>query len=342
MSAIYVTSIGEAPGRVDFCGALAKKLQKDGKKVGFLLPVSLDPGKKDKDVEYMKHVLSLDEPLTLMRPVSISVNDFNNSLGDEVPYWLQKVQNAFTSVSDGKDIVVLEGVSDSAAGASIRVDARIASSLDAKIILFEQYTPKLVPDRIISAARSIRDNLIGVVISNVPEGDIEKVKKKLVSVLEENDITVLGILPSGLSLFTMSIDELAEHVGGSILNAIDHSGNLVASLMTGALSPDSGISYLGLKDNKAVITRGDHADIQLAALSTSTACLVLTENIQPLPSILNRAEELEVPIIVVEKDTVSTLEALEVAMGSAGFYNEDKLQKLMKAIEENIDVSKIY
>ena len=49
--------------------------------------------------------------------------------------------------------------------------------------------------------------------------------------------------------------------------------------------------------NKAVITGGDRADIQLAALETSTKCIVLTGDLYPNAIILARAQECGVPIV---------------------------------------------
>ncbi len=342
MAAVYVASMGDASGKSDFCAVLAKKLQANGKNVGFLMPISIDPGANDKDVHFMKQVLGLDEPVTLLRPVSITADNLKNTLGEEDPSWLREVKNACAKVSEGKDAVVMEGFSGFRAGSdSAKAAARIADAIGAKIMLLVPYEPELKADRIIAAARVVGDSILGIVINGVPEGEIDAIKEKTVAVLEGNDIKVLGILPEGLSLFTASISELVEHVGGSILNSEEHTGDLVESLMVGALSQDSGLSYLSLKNNKAVVTRGDHADIQLAALNTSTRCLVLTENIQPLPAVLSRARELGVPIVVVEKDTVGTIEALQGAMGVAGFYNEEKLEKMMQVFQENIDLDTI-
>ena len=58
------------------------------------------------------------------------------------------------------------------------------------------------------------------------------------------------------------------------------------------------MTYFRRKPNKAVITGGDRADIQLAALETSTRCLILTGNLYPSPAVLNRAEELCVPVLL--------------------------------------------
>jgi hypothetical protein len=114
----------------------------------------------------------------------------------------------------------------------------------------------------------------------------------------------------------LSVGELAKHLGGEILNCPERSEELVENLMVGALSVDSGLDYFRRKANKAVITRGDRPDLQMAALETSTKCLILTGAIRPMPIVLHRAIEKGVPIIVVEEDTISTLRRIEEALGN--------------------------
>ena len=109
----------------------------------------------------------------------------------------------------------------------------------------------------------------------------------------------------------ISIGELADITQGEILNSPERSGTLVENLMVGAMCVDPAPLYFSLKSNKAVITRGDRADIQLGALETETECLILTGGFKPLPSIIQRAEEKQVPIITVGEDTQTTLAKLE-------------------------------
>jgi len=45
--------------------------------------------------------------------------------------------------------------------------------------------------------------------------------------------------------------------------------------MVGAMGQEQALNFLEVKANKAVITGGDRADVQLAALETSTKCLIL-------------------------------------------------------------------
>ena len=81
-----------------------------------------------------------------------------------------------------------------------------------------------------------------------------------------------------------SVGELAKHLGGEIVNCPERSEELVENLMLGALSVDSGLDYFRRKTNKAVIARGDRPDLQMAALETSTKCLILS--LTSIPSLL--------------------------------------------------------
>ncbi len=343
MAVLYITSMGEAAGKSALSAGLGRKLQADGKKVGFLKPVCSQLEGSDRDAESMKQLLALEEPIESLCPVSGSVEDLAATMDEKEPPWLRKVEEAYSKISQGKDVVLLEGVSGFEAGSdSARIAGRVVEALKARAILIVPYESDLDEGRIVAAAKMLSDNLLGVVINAVPERRMESVKARVVPALEQNEVKVLGVLPEDRALFSVTVRELAEHVGGSILNSQDRSNELVESLMVGAMSMDSALSYLTLKSNKAVITRGDRPDIQLAALETSTRCLVLTDNIDPMPSILSRALELEVPIVLVEKDTVGTMESLEDVFDRAVFYDEKKVERLGQILEKHLDLEAIY
>lgn len=109
----------------------------------------------------------------------------------------------------------------------------------------------------------------------------------------------------------IKVGELAELVGGTFLYNPEQSEEMVDNLMIGAMCVDPAPHYFRTRSDKAVITRGDRADIQLGALETSTKCLVLTGGMQPIAKVMSVAEEKKVPIILVEKNTVAVLSQLE-------------------------------
>ena len=347
MIALYITSIGEAAGKSALCAALGKVFKAHSWNVGYLKPVAVVAEKadaSDKDTEFIKHTLALEEPVELLCPVSLSAKDLDASVNEKEPAWLKKAEEAYVTVSRGKDVVLVEGVSGFKAGSGpALLGSRLVETLGAKAILVARYESNLQASQIVDAAKGLAGRLLGVVINAVPQRRMESVRATLAKSVEPSGIRVLGTLPEDRTLLTVSVGELAEHLGGNIINSPERSENLVEAIMVGAMSPDPAVSYLSLKQSKAVVTRGDRPDIQLAALQTSTSCLVLTNNInQPLPTILSLAKTTKVPTVIVKDDTMHTMEALEGIFDKAKFSHEKKVERLEQLLEQHLDLGSIY
>ena len=116
----------------------------------------------------------------------------------------------------------------------------------------------------------------------------------------------------------------------------------MVNFMVGGMGMDSGEAYFGLRDNKAVIVRGDRPDIQMAALATPTTCMVLTHGIEPIEYVAYEAELEDVPVMVVESDTLSTMAALNTPAGSMWFDHPAKVERFTALLKQHVDVSTIY
>ena len=117
---------------------------------------------------------------------------------------------------------------------------------------------------------------------------------------------------------------------------------LVEYLMVGAMTAGSALTYFRRRPNKAVITGGDRHDVQLAALETSTRCLILTGNQRPSAVVLNRAKEVDVPIIVVEPDTLTTVQMVEPIFGKTALHQDRKSEYFQDLLEERFDFARFY
>jgi uncharacterized protein len=348
MITLYFASMDEAAGKSALCSALGISLKAEGERVGFFKPLTAltneaNAGTADRDTEFIKQLLALEEPLDLLCPVSLSTKEFSATANEKDPAWLAKVKEAYLKVSWGKDIVLIEGISGFEAGsAQALAGSLIVKALGAKAILIVRYQSDLKASQIVSAAQALAGHLLGVVINAVPPRRMESVKSTLVPSLEQSGVEVLGTLPEDRALLTISVGELVEHLEGSILNSPQSSENLVESIMVGAMSPDPAVSYLSLKSNKAVITRGDRPDIQLAALTTSTSCLILTGDIKPLPNVLGRAKEINVPIVIVKEGTARTMDAIEGVLDKEKFSHVKKVERLEQLLGQYFNFKPIY
>ena len=108
------------------------------------------------------------------------------------------------------------------------------------------------------------------------------------------------------------------------------------------MTADTALSRFRQHTNKAVITGGDRTDIQLAALETSTACLILTGNLQPSPLIIKQAEEFGVAILLVNTNTMETIERIEGVFGKTRLGQAAKLEKFQELVAKALDFERLY
>jgi BioD-like phosphotransacetylase family protein len=79
----------------------------------------------------------------------------------------------------------------------------------------------------------------------------------------------------------------------------------------------------------------------MAALETSTQCLVLTGQMPPAAFILNRAEELEIPVLSVELDTLSTVEIIDQAFGKVRLHETAKVDCVRQLIAKYFHLDRL-
>ena len=105
------------------------------------------------------------------------------------------------------------------------------------------------------------------------------------------------------------------------------------------MSLDPGELRFGRYDNNAVVVRGDRPDIQMSALNSSVASLLLTGGIEPIEYIYYEAREEEIPIILVETDTHATMAALNDVTTAARVDTAFKVERFARLLRENADLS---
>lgn len=108
--------------------------------------------------------------------------------------------------------------------------------------------------------------------------------------------------------------------------------------MVGAMCVDSGLVYFGRKANKAAVIRSDRPDMQLAALETSTRCLVLSGGDTPMYSVINKAEKKGIPIVLTESDTKTAVAEIEDALSQVRLAQAKKLPRLVELVRQHVDL----
>jgi len=349
MTTLYITSTEPFSGKTGLCVGLGRRFLADGFSVGYMKPVSLQAksvaGRAvDEDAEFVKKSFQLPEPMETLVPVALTRERVEAILrGTDPTNCEEALKKAFAQVAKGRDIVLLEGGTTLREGYMVNLSTPYVSDLlKSQEIVVIRYSDELVVDDALTARKRLGDSMLGVVINVVPRPRMEFAETVIRPFLEKRGVRVFGILPRERLLQSISVRELADCLAGEVLCCPDRLSELVEHLMVGAMSVDSALTYFRRKPNKAVITGGDRPDIQLAALETSTRCLILTGNLHPSPIILSRAEELGVPMILVPHDTLTTVEIIERFFGKTRFHQEKKISRLTDLLELRFDFEALY
>jgi BioD-like phosphotransacetylase family protein len=349
MATLYITSTETFSGKSALCVGLAKRLQRDGFRIGYMKPVStgarLAAGMVDEDAEFFKQTFQLPDSLDDMAPIGIAPGMVESILKREQKTdFVAILKDAYSRIAEGRDVIILEGGCNLREGYLIGLPTpSVAEMLDAHELAVIKYDNDLqILDDALTAQTRLEESLIGVVLNAIPRQRMPFVQEVAKPALEEQGISVLAVLPQERLLLSISVGELAEFLSGEILCSEEKVDELVEHLMVGAMSVDSALTYFRRKPNKAVITGGDRPDIQLAALETSTKCLILTGNLRPSPIILGRAAEVGVPMILVRQDTLTTVEVIERFFGKTRFHQEKKIQRFEEMLEDRFDFVGLY
>lgn len=350
MKSIYITSVERFSGKTAICLALGKRLQADGYQVGYLKPLSLQPwrvaGKiADEDAAFVREVLGLpDEPWELS-PVVVTPEFLRAHLSSRSESGLmQLVKTAVNKASSGRDVLLLEGGGSLREGYIVGLPTpAVAEALESPVLMIVKYRDdvRLLDDALASRTR-LGDAIAGILINRVPEDAQAFVTEIAVPYLEKREIPVFGILPEVKGLAALTVGELIEVLKAQVLTGDAHRDALVENLTVGAMTAEAALSRFRQQSNKAVITGGDRTDIQLAALETSTACLILTGNLHPSPLIVKQAEQFGVPILLVRTNTMETIESIERIFGKTRLGQTTKLSQFQKLMEEHMDLEKLY
>jgi BioD-like phosphotransacetylase family protein len=193
-------------------------------------------------------------------------------------------------------------------------------------------------DDALGAQNRLKDPMCGIIVNRVPADAAEFVQHRAKSCLEQQGVKVFGILPEERKLAALTVGEIINTLGAEVLTQEVDLAALVETLTVGAMTAEAALSRFRRYTNKAVITGGDRTDIQLAALETSTTCLVLTGNLQPSPLIIKHANELGVAILLVRENTMETVEVIENIHGKTRLGQPDKLNRFIELVETHVDI----
>jgi uncharacterized protein len=295
----------------------------------------------EEDVRFIAEALNL--PQKRVQSPLLSLNDQTiqkHLTGDDSTDYTQSLKQHLQHTSG--DLMLLEGPGTLCEGSLFDLSLlQVAQELDAPILLVARFHAALLVDTLLFAKQHLGKHLLGVLINDIPAKELSIAESTMRPFLEAQGIPVLGMLPRDGLLRSVSVRELALQLKAEVLCCPDRLDLMVESLTIGAMNVNSALKYFRKRKNMAVVTGGDRADIQMAALETSTQCLILTGQLPPQPFIVTRAEELEIPILSVDLDTLTTVEIIDNAFGQVRLHEPIKVQCIQQLMAQHFDIERL-
>jgi len=355
MKPLYITSVERFSGKTATCLALGKCFQVDGYKVGYLKPLSLQPWRMtdpangsvhiaDEDAAFVTEILELKAQPWELSPVVLTHELLEEQLKNpQVEGLMRHVKDAFKQQSRDYDIVLLEGGGSLREGYIVGLPtAEVAKELDSQVLVIIRYRDEVrLMDDVLATMTRLGSRLCGILINRVPAEAQSFITKSATPFIEKQGLPVLGVLPDVRSLEAITVAEMIKVLDAEALTKIQRPQALVENMTVGAMTAEAALSRFRRYANKAVITGGDRTDSQLAALETSTTCLILTGNLRPSPLVVRQAEEFGVAVLLVRYNTMETIETIEKVYGRSHLGDKTKLKQYQALLEQHMDYARL-
>ncbi len=313
MKTIVVGSTHKSAGKTSLIVGLAKAV---GSSCGYIKPLG------DRLLYRKKRLWDYDAAL-ITNVFGLDVNAEEMTIGFEhakLKYMYDaqgmkdKLAEMAASAGDGKDVLWVEAGESLAYGASVNLDAiSLASYLQAKLVLVAGGSESTIVDDLAFVKRYVdlkNVDFAGVIVNKVR--NLEDYRSTHLDDVTALGVKVLGVVPFDAELTKLSVGHLAERLLAKVIAGEDGLSKKVSSIMVGAMSTNVALQNpLFKKENKLVITGGDRSDLILAAIESSTAGIILTNNILPSSNITSMASERKIPLLLVPFDTYQTASQIE-------------------------------
>jgi len=327
---------------------LARQLIREGVSIVFGKPLAAASAAADfpmdPEVRFVGRTLSLGEDqllpsLKLLEAGSVHTRLLSGDLDSSDA--LDPLRRRIAAESER--LVLLEGPGTLSEGLLFGLSlVQLTRGLDAPVVLVHGWRDSLSVEPLLEARQQLGDHLAGVVLNGVEPDGLDALRAEVEPALERLGLPVLGVMPRSPLLRSVTVEELARRLDARVLCCHERLDLLVETLSIGAMNVNSAMEFFRRRRNMAVVTGADRTDIQLAALEASTQCLILTGVGEPLPQLINRAEELEVPVLKVDHDTLTTVETIEAAFGHVNMHEAVKAGYAIRLVQEHCRFDRLF
>jgi len=275
MRQVYLAATGMNRGKTTFALGLLAGLMDRGLATGFMKPVGqryavVDGVAADEDAILVRSVFGITDPLTVMSPVHIPRGFTKAFIEGRVTDDLEaRILAAYATVSEGRDIVVVEGTGHAGVGSVIGLsNADVAALLGTPAVIISEAgvgrpIDEIVLNHALFARRGVE--VLGAVVNKVDVDADPTLPDVLRAGLARHGIRLLGTLPYRPILSNPTLSMLVEQMSGELLHPGDDLDRQIEHVAIGAMQPRHVIERIG--PGSLLIVAGDREDVIHATIA---------------------------------------------------------------------------
>lgn len=337
MNVLYVTSDRPGAGKTLFISSVIDQLKRQHRPVGYFKPISTDSMSAGETM--LMEEQSLEGYMTdVAMPSATGLQEAYESSPLELA---EKLKRELDPIGRSLELLIVEGPSlYTDQGDLSSLSMQLVDQLNAKVIVVVDYDHPLDKDKLMGISEAFGQSLVGLMVNSVSVYRINETRTALEQLVGVEKPMFLGCIPEDRFLMSVTVGELVDKLNGEWISGEDKTDKLVESFLIGGNIMDHGETYFGQADDKAVIVRGDRPDIQLAAMATSTVCLILTGGHRPSEYVCYEADRTGVALIVVPNGTLRTSEDLYKAFDRVDIPHRRKRERFQELLKSYAGLEK--
>ncbi|MDD4981115.1 MAG: AAA family ATPase [Candidatus Omnitrophica bacterium] len=358
MRKIFIAATKQNDGKTTVSLGIIRNLQQKFGKVGFIKPIGQryleEQGLKiDEDSILIEEVCGIKCGLKDMSPIAVEKGFTEKYITKpDKKNISRQIQDSFRRISKNQELVVIEGTGHAGVGSVFdHSNAAVAKLLGSKVIIISSGgVGRPIDEIVLNKALFEKEGVkvLGVIVNKVLPDKFAKISGFVRKGLERKGIDVLGVLPYDPMLARPTIEQILEETDFEVICGKEYLERSVAKVIVAAMEPADAVRYIS--EDSLMITPGDREDMIMSALSCfrdpaskklKVCGMVLSCGITPEAPIMNLLERAQIPVLLAKSDTYDVATCLHDLTVKIRPCDKDKIEAVVKLIQENVDFKKI-
>ena len=266
----------------------------------------------------------------------------------------QRILDAFAEVSDGADLVIVEGTGHAGVGSVVDLsNARVASLLGAEVLIVTSGgIGRPIDELCLNEALFAREGVpkFGVVFNKVLASKMEETRGPVMAWGRTHNENILGMIPYDRLLSKITVGQIAAEIGADVQSGHQSLSCLIEKIIVGAESPHRFLDNFG--PGVLALIPGDREDLILAAAAAQhtegnggarcTAAICLTSGILPHPNTMSVVKRSAVPLLTVEDGMFAAASRISDLVAKMTSVEPEKIHRAHEIVSAHLDFTTLH